>query len=107
MDNSLRLEPRRRTDGTGCLMEDSEHEEIQVNLKNALQTRGVFAETVHAWPLHGSRCLHTHDMPVQINGFDLCLNMNAFQCWNWHVQVQVHSSISAASPLGSQAIALP
>ena len=34
MENSLRLEPRRRTDGTIRFMEDSEHEEIQVNLKN-------------------------------------------------------------------------
>lgn len=48
---ALRLEPRRRADGTSCFMEDSAHEEAQVNLKNALQTSGVLSQTVHAWPL--------------------------------------------------------
>ena len=30
---ALRLEPRRRADGTSCFMEDSEHEKIHANLR--------------------------------------------------------------------------
>ena len=78
------------------------HQNIQVKWKHDLQTHVVFAEIVHAWSLHGLRCLRTHDMPLKIHGFNLHLSnewfqfsMNVFQCWN-------PSSTSADSPLGSQ-----
>ena len=68
MENSLHLEPRRRTDGTSCFMEDSEHEKIHANLrKNALQTLRVFAWIVRAW---FDMFFHPRSASSKTNGFN-------------------------------------